>query len=130
MPWQIITSGGTSVTLPLAPSRVTEGNPAQTEVFLVSGGSPIIISIGLDAKSLTIEGSIYSAGSSVTILESAFLAPLRAKLHTEIYLVDPDGQYNGYWVLASFDPKRFAEGAVARFDYVMKLLQGSSHVIL
>ncbi len=128
MTWTI--SAGTGITLPLEPSRVTEVNPAVVDVFQTDGDAPVIIVPGLDAQSLVVEGWIYVAGQTNAQLESNYLAPLRAMRGKEVAVTSPDSQYNGNWVLISFDPRRVPDGAIVRYYYSLKLLRGQANVIL
>ena len=112
-----------SVTLPAAPSRVSKRNPAKVEEFELDG-LPVLIVPGYGAIELSIEGSFYGTKSTI---ESSYLAPLEALKGTEVVLAFPDSRYDGNWVLAEFS---YVEVHPKLFHYTIKLLQGSSHIIL
>lgn len=124
MTWTI---GG--ITLPLEPFLIEDDEPAVVEVFLTDGGEPVIIIPGLDAASLTIQGSIYVSGYTHAQIVSTYLSPLRALRGKEVAVVSPDGQFDGNWALASFRPRRIAEGSLIRYTYSLKLIKGQAYVI-
>ena len=104
--------------------------PAIVEVFGTDGAEPVITIPGLDAESLTLQGSIYVSGQTNAYLETTYLAPLRALRGTEVAVTSPDSQYDGTWVLIRFTPRRIGEGAFVRYTYTLKLVKGLSHNIL
>jgi hypothetical protein len=112
------------VTLPTAPSRVSKRNPAKVEEFEVDG-LPILIVPGYGAIELNIEGVFF--GSSKSDIEEDYLEPLEDLKGTEVTLTCPGGRYDGDWVLADFS---YAEVHPKLFRYTIKLLKGSSHIIL
>ena len=112
-----------AVTLPTAPSRVSKRNPAKVEEFELDG-LPILIVPGYGAIELNIEGSFYGTKSTI---ESSYLAPLEALKGTDVVLAFPDTRYDGNWVLAEFS---YTEVHPKLFHYTIKLLKGSSHIIL
>jgi hypothetical protein len=73
---------------------------------------------------LTLEGSLVGDKSSI---ESNYLSPLEALKGSEVTLAFPDSRYDGNWVLAEFS---YVELDAKRFSYKIKLLKGSSHIVL
>ena len=111
------------VTLPSAPSRATKSNPAKVEEFEVDG-LPILIVSGHGAIELSFEGSFVGVKSTI---ESTYLLPLEALKGTEVTLAFPDSRYDGDWILVDFS---YVEVNAKQFSYTIKLLMGSSHIIL
>ena len=58
MSW-VISSGGTSVTFPLAPQSIVDENPDIETDFQVDGQQSVIVSEGLDVRTLTLKGFFY-----------------------------------------------------------------------
>ncbi len=112
-----------SVTLPTGPARVSKRNPAKVEEFEIDG-LPILIVPGYGAVELSIEGVLV--GDKATI-ESTYLQPLEALKGTEVTLAFPGSRYDGEWVLAEFS---YSEVNAKQFNYSLKLVRGSSHIIL
>jgi len=112
-----------TVTLPTGPARVSKRNPAKVEEF-EKAGLPILIAPGLGAIELSIEG--FLVGDKATI-ETNYLQPLEALVGTEVTVSFPDSRYDGEWVMADFT---YSEVNAKKFSYTIKLLRGSSHIIL
>ena len=112
-----------TVTLPTGPARMSKRNPAKVEEFEITG-LPVLIVPGLGAVELSIEG--FLVGNKETI-ETNYLQPLEALIGTEVTLAFPGGRYDGDWVLADFT---YSEVNAKKFSYTIKLLRGSSHIIL
>jgi len=53
--------------------------------------------------------------------------PLEALKGTVVTVSFPDSRYDGDWVLADFT---YVEVNAKKFSYTIKLLKGSSHIIL
>ena len=113
-----------AVTLPTGPSRASKSNTVKIETFEIDGDLPVLIVPGLSAVQLTLEGSLVGDKSSI---ESNYLSPLEALKGTEVTLAFPDTRYDGNWVLADFS---YVELDAKRFSYKIKLLKGSSHIVL
>jgi hypothetical protein len=111
------------VTLPNGPERVSKRNPAKVDEF-ETAGLPVLIVPGLGAVELAIEG--FFVGTKSTI-ESSYLATLQALVGAEVTVAFPDTRYDGTWVMADFS---YVEVNAKKFSYTIKLLKGSSHVIL
>ncbi len=112
-----------SVTLPTAPSKVSKRNPAKVEEFEIDG-LPILIVPGLRTIELIIDGVLV--GDKATI-ESTYLLPLEALKGTEVTIAFPGTRYDGSWVLSDFS---YTEVNARQFSYSLRLLRGSSHIIL
>ncbi len=111
-----------AISLP-APAKVSKRNPAKVEEFEIDG-LPVLIVPGLGAIELNIEGVLV--GDKATI-ESTYLSPLEALKGTEVTLAFPGTRYDGEWVLADFS---YIEVNAKQFSYSLKLVKGSSHIIL
>ena len=109
--------------MPNAPSRATKRLPAKVEEFEIDD-LPILIVSGSSAIELTIEGTFVGTKSSI---ETNYLSPLEALKGTEVTLAFPDSRYDGEWILADLS---FVEVNAKQFRYTIKLLKGSSHLIL
>ena len=110
------------VTLP-APARATKRNPAKVEEFEIQG-LPILIVPSLGAVELTVEGVLVGDKASI---ETTYLAPLEDLKGTEVTVAFPGDRYDGVWVLADFS---YSEVNAKEFTYSLRLLKGSSHIIL
>ena len=113
-----------AVTLPCGPNVATKRLPATVEEFEIDGDLPILIVAGSGAIELTLEGSFVGVKSTI---ESTYLSPLEALKGTEVTLAFPDSRYDGDWIFADFS---YVEVNAKQFRYTIKLLRGSSHIIL
>lgn len=113
-----------AVTLPSAPARASKRNPAKVETFEIDGDLPVLIIPGMSAAELTLEGFLVGAKSTI---ETNYLSPLEALKGTEVTVAFPDSRYDGSWILADFS---YVELNAKQFSYKIKLLKGSSHIIL
>ncbi len=102
---------------------MSKRNPAKVEEFEIDGLSILIVP-GLSAIELSIDGVLV--GDKGTI-ESTYLSPLEALKGTEVTVAFPGSRYDGEWVLADFS---YVEVNAKKFSYTLKLLRGSSHIIL
>jgi hypothetical protein len=117
--WSI--SCGSAVTLPFGPSETRISNPAKIDLFTQEGDDPIVIVDGAESYKVEFTGVLYDCWDSV-------VAPLLAMRGKVVDLVTPDGDLDGQFVLASFEPRRV--GAQPRWSYTMRLVKGSSYVVL
>ena len=106
-----------------APSKVSKRNPAKVEEFEIDG-LPILIVPGFGAIELSIEGVLVGDKAAI---ESTYLQPLEALKGTEVTLAFPGSRYDGEWVLSDFS---YTELNAKQFSYTLRLLRGSSHIIL
>ncbi len=111
------------VTLPYSPERVSKRNPAKVDEF-ETAGLPVLIVPGLGAVELVVEGFLFGTKSTI---ESTYLSTLEALIGTQVTVAFPDTRYDGSWVMADFS---YVEVNAKMFSYTIKLLKGSSHVIL
>ncbi len=114
------TVGGVSIT---APSKVSKRLPAKVEEFEVDG-LPILIVPGLRSIELSIDGVLVGDKASI---ETTYLTPLEALKGTEVTVAFPGNRYDGSWVMADFS---YAEENAKKFTYSIRLMKGSSYVIL
>jgi hypothetical protein len=126
--WAIV--GGTTVTLPLAPSDIVDANPVTVDEVGIDGGGSTLVSRFTNARKLTLRGSIWVKSATNSTIESTYLAPLRAMKRTQVTITDPDSQFSGNWILSSVDFHRVAEGTEARYTFTMEFMQGSGNIIL
>ena len=61
MSW-VISAGLTSVTFPVNPQNITDENPVVESDFQVDGQQSVVVSEGLDVRTLTLKGFFYVAG--------------------------------------------------------------------
>jgi len=111
------------VTLPYAPSRTTKRNPAKVEEF-ETDGLPILIVPGHGAIEVDIEGVFFGDKSTI---ETNYIDVLEGLKGTEVTVDFPGSRYDGDWILADFV---CVEVNAKLFRYTIKLLRGSSHIIL
>ena len=129
MSW-IISSGGTSVTLPVAPQTIIDENPDIETDFQVEGQQSIIISEALDIRVLTLQGFFYVAGQNKSYLDTTFADPLRGLNRQVITLTCPTSRYNGSWKLTVKTLTEKAEGSLQRYSYMLIMKQGAAFVVL
>ena len=113
-----------TVTLPTGPARASKRCPAKVETFEIDGDLPILIVPGMSTVELTLEGFLVGTKSTI---ETSYLSPLEALKGTEVAVAFPDSRYDGDWILVDFS---YIELDAKRFSYKIKLLQGSSHIVL
>jgi hypothetical protein len=121
-------SGGTSVTLPTAPSSITDDTPIIDSGFQVNGMQSLVVSEGLDIRVLTLKGFI--SGSDKSTLDSLFIELLQELNRTVVTLACPTSRYNGVWLFNIKTVEEKAEGNLARYTYTMILKQGADFIIL
>jgi len=116
------------VTLPFAPSKVRVSNPAKVDQFVQESDLPIVIVDGAENFTITIEGVIYDTGKTANQIWADVIIPLLQKRGTIVALSTSEGDLDDSYVLASFEPARV--GKLPCWTYTMRLLKGSSYVIL
>ncbi len=127
MTW-MISSGGTGITLPFAPSKVRIDNPAKVDQFTQEGALPIVIVDGAENFTVTLEGVIFDTSKTADQIWDDVVSPLLQKRGSLVSLTTTDGDLDGSYVLASFSPTRGS--ALPRWSYTMQLVMGGSYVIL
>ena len=127
MPWTISGGTGANVTLPYGPNKVRITNPAKIDNFTQEGALPIVIVDGADNYTLTLDGTFYDKTKTAS-QNWTEIALLIGKRGSQIYLITPEGDLDGSYVMASFEPSR--DRLLGRWSYSMKLVKGGSYVIL
>jgi len=119
-----------TITLPKYPYKIVETNPTYQDAYMFPGGLPIIVSSGLQVRTLDAEAILVSAGLTKAQLKTTYIDPLRAKLHSQVALLTNEGLYDGNWLferlLYTADPKY----GTRAFLLQLKFTQGSTHVVL
>ena len=129
MSW-VISSGGTSVTFPLAPQNITDENPVVESDFQVDGQQSVVVSEGLDVRVLTLKGFFYVSGQNKSYLDTTFVSPLLGLNRQVVTLTSPTTRYNGSWMLIVKSVEEKAEGSLQRYTYSLVLRQGAAFVVL
>lgn len=129
MSW-IISAGQTQVTLPIAPNSITDENPIVETDFQVDGQQSVLVSEGLDVRTLTLKGFFYEANKNKAYLDSNFVSPLLSLNRQVVTLTSPTSRYNGSWMLIVKSVEEKAEGQLQRYTYNLVLKQGAAFVIL
>ena len=75
MSWQI-TAGSTTVTFPVNPQNITDENPIVETDFQVDSQQSVVVSEGLDVRTLTLKGFFYASGKPKPTLDTNFVSPL------------------------------------------------------
>ena len=129
MSW-VISSGGTSVTFPLAPQSITDENPDIETDFQVDGQQSVIVSEGLDIRTLTLKGFFYVPTQNKAYLDTNFVSPLLGLNRQLVTLTSPTTRYNGSWKLTVKTIDEKAEGLLQRYTFNLILKQGAAFVLL
>ena len=129
MSWQI-TAGSTTVTLPVNPQSVVDENPIVETDFQVDGQQSVVVSEGLDVRTLTLKGFFYVSGQNQSYLDTNFCDPLLSLNGQEVTLTSPIARYNGSWVLIVKSLEQKSEGNLQRYMYTLVLKQGQAFVVL
>jgi len=129
MSW-VISSGNTSVTFPVAPSNITDENPAVESGFQVDGQQSVVVSEGLDVRILTLKGFFYIAGQNKAYLDANFVSPLLSLNRQVVTLASPTSRYNGNWMLVVKSIEEKPEGQLQRYSYTLVLKQGAAFLVL
>ena len=116
------------MTLPFAPTKVRVSGPAKFDIYPQDGDLPIIIVDGVDAFTVQLDGVIYDPAKTAEQVWDDIISSLLAKQGLEVQVTTSDGDLDDTYVLASFEPSR--DHKLARWNYSMRLVKGSVHVIL
>jgi hypothetical protein len=127
--WQI-SAGATTVTFPLPPQNVTDENPIVETDFQVDSQQSVVVSEGLDIRTLTLKGFFYVSGQNQSYLDTNFCNPLLSLNRQQVTLTSPIARYNGNWILIVKSLEQKSEGNLQRYMYTLVLKQGASFVVL
>ncbi len=129
MSWQI-SAGSTTVTFPVNPQNIMDENPIVESDFQVESQQSVVVSEGLDVRTLTLKGFFYASGQTKANLDTNFCSPLLGLNRKEVALSSPTARYNGNWVLIVKSLEEKAEGNLQRYSYTLVLKQGAAFVVL
>ncbi len=129
MSWQI-SAGGTSVTFPVNPQNITDENPIVESDFQVDSQQSVVVSEGLDVRTLTLKGFFFVSGQNKAYLDTSFVSPLLSLNRQVVTLACPTSRYNGSWLLIVKSVDEKAEGNLQRYTYTLQLKQGAAFVVL
>ncbi|HMK94848.1 MAG TPA: hypothetical protein VK536_05535 [Candidatus Limnocylindrales bacterium] len=129
MSWQI-SAGSTTVTFPVNPQSIVDENPVVETDFQVDGQQSVVVSEGLDVRTLTLKGFFYVSGQNQSYLDTNFCNPLLSLNGKEVTLTSPISRYNGTWVLIVKSLEQKAEGNLQRYTYTLMFKQGAAFVVL
>ena len=129
MSW-VISAGGTSVTFPVNPQNITDENPVVESDFQVDGQQSVVVSEGLDVRTLTLKGFFYASGESKVNLDTNFVSPLLGLNGKQVALTSPTPRYSGNYLLVVKSVEEKAEGNLQRYTYTLVLRQGAAFVVL
>jgi hypothetical protein len=129
MSW-VISAGAVSVTLPVAPSSITDLNPTIGTDFQVDGQQSLVVSEGLDVRTLTLKGFFYVPGQNKSYLDTNFCTPLLGLNRKVVYLSSPTTRYTDYWKLDNVTFEEKAEGSLQRYTFTLVLKKGAAFVVL
>ena len=129
MSWQI-SAGSTTVTFPVNPQNITDENPIVETDFQVDSQQSVVVSEGLDVRTLTLKGFFYVSGQNKAYLDTSFVSPLLGLNRQVVTLTSPTSRYNGSWILIVKSVEEKAEGNLQRYTYNLVLKQGAAFVVL
>ena len=131
MSWQI-TQGSTTVTLPLAPQTVTDEAPTVDDTTItVPEQEPVLVSIGIVIRHLTLEGGLNVSGQNMAYLDTNYVTPLLGFRGLVCTLSTPRSSLNSTWKLdkATFiQTKDYANNPILKFSLLFK--HAASYVVL
>lgn len=127
--WSISTASSL-VILPANPQAVTDENPVIETDFQVDGQQSVVISEGLDVRTLTLKGFFYAPGQSKVNLDAFFVSPLLGMNRQVVTVNSPTPRYNGSWVIVVKSVEEKAEGQLQRYTYTLVFKQGASFVVM
>ena len=129
MSWQI-SAGTTTITFPANPQNITDENPIVETDFQVDSQQSVVVSEGLDVRTLTLKGFFYVSGQNKAYLDANFCNPLLSLNRQEVTLTCPTARYNGSWILIVKSLEEKAEGNLQRYTYTIVLKQGAAFLVL
>jgi hypothetical protein len=118
------------VTFPVNPQNITDENPIVETDFQVDSQQSVVVSEGLDVRTLTLKGFFYVCGQNKAYLDTNFVSPLLGLNRQVVTLTSPTSRYNGSWILIVKSVEEKAEGNLQRYTYNLVLKQGAAFVVL
>jgi hypothetical protein len=129
------TSGGLiyinpfSIELPVNPNNVSDKTQALSLPMPIPMGLPFIFSYGIENRSLTVQGAIFSAGKTVEQIESQILLPLKYATYRVISISNAGARYNGDYILQEFSFNE-VQAIVNYYTYSMTLMAFWEQVVM
>lgn len=133
MTWTL-TVDSQSVTLPVAPRRVTIEYPVSVKEIPVPGNLPILLSFGRGTRKLQIEGHIVNGSMTKTQLITNYIDKLHGMTQYDVTISGASSMYNGVWHMTKF--RVYEEGGyTASFRYTIEFVKGwhsgtGGHIVL
>jgi hypothetical protein len=127
MTWSIA-----GITLPDNPRRVTIDYAADFKEISIPAAKSLLISLGRKVDKLRLEGVILDNTKTKAQLESTWIEPYRNAVYTEVAVDDGDpatDMYDGNWIMTKFECREIG-GYTRHFEYIMELIQGSTHLVI
>jgi hypothetical protein len=118
------------VYLPKYPYKFVETNPTYQDAYPFPGDKPIVVSTGLQLRSLDVEAILVAAGNTKAQLKVLYIDLLKALLHAEVKLETTEGLYDGTWLFERLLDTAEPKYGTRAFLLQMKFTQGSTHVVL
>lgn len=116
--------------LPKYPYKFVDSNPTYQEAYLYPGDKPIVVSSGLQLRTLDVEAILVQTENTKAQLKALYITPLKTMLHAAVGLESNENLYDGFWIfercLVTAEPKY----GTRAFLLQMKFTQGSTHVVL
>jgi hypothetical protein len=113
----MIANGITIVTFPIGSQSITDKNPVVETDFQVDCSQSVVVSEGLDVRTLTLKGFFYVASQSKAYLDTNFVSPLLGLNRQVVTLTSPTTRINGSWMLTVKSIEEKAEGQLQRYTY-------------
>lgn len=133
----LIVSSGTinltsnSIVLPVNPNDAMDKSTALSIPLPIPLSYPMIVSYGIENRTLTVQGVIWVNGQNSSYLEDTYLIPLRNVVY-RVVTIDAGAsnkRYNGDYILQEFTYHEVA-GFINYFTYSMTLLPYSIQVVI
>ena len=98
--------------------------------FQVDGQQSVVVSEGLDVRTLTLKGIFYVSSQRRLTWITNFVSPLLGLNRQVVTLASPTTRYNGSYMLQVKSVEEKAEGQLQRYTYTLILKQGAAFVVL
>lgn len=115
-----ITFDSTVVTFPRKPERVEVRKSANITSLTIPGEEPFLLSMGVEARSLSLSGTLYGA-------EKNILITLLDGVYKTVQISGLDTQYDGTYILREVS---WSHSAPNIFSYTIQLEAGSELISL